>query len=283
MVALPPLLKILPALLVLASPAGSRAQDASPWAEGHRSRVRLLAGGLAGDGALAGIEIALDAGFKTYWRNPGESGLPPSFDWSKSVNVRSVEVLWPAPGRSQDAGGVSYGYSNGVVFPVRVRAAEPDKLVTLALRIDYGVCKDICIPAQADLTLTLWKDVSPAARALIDAALARVPRPQPLGGGGKLAILGVELAADGKGFDVKVRAPKNAQPELFVEGPDTWLLAPAESKEPATPGSATGTFRVDILDRPKQASGPVDLRLTLVAGDLAIETTTRLDATALHR
>ena len=71
-------------------------------------------GGEAGGARLAAVEIALDRGFKTYWRHPGEAGLPPAFDWSGSANLAAVEVLWPAPRRFQDAGGVSYGYEGGV-------------------------------------------------------------------------------------------------------------------------------------------------------------------------
>src|SRR5690349_11425297 len=66
----------------------------STSAQGFHSQVRLLSGGKQGEGWLSGIEIKLDQGFKTYWRNPGESGLPPSFDWSASENVEKVEVQW---------------------------------------------------------------------------------------------------------------------------------------------------------------------------------------------
>jgi DsbC/DsbD-like thiol-disulfide interchange protein len=116
----------LPSALLAAALAlvpAAAAADASPWAAGLRARARLLAGG-EGDGArLAAVEIAPDRGFKTYWRHPGESGLPPAFDWSGSTNLRAIEVLWPAPHRFEDAGGVSYGYDGGVVLPLRVRAS----------------------------------------------------------------------------------------------------------------------------------------------------------------
>ena len=72
-------------------------QDSQGWVQGLHSRARLLSGDRKGGEWLAGIEIALDPGFKTYWRNPGESGLPPRFDWSGSENVKSVDIRWPAP------------------------------------------------------------------------------------------------------------------------------------------------------------------------------------------
>ena len=99
---------------------------------------------------LAGIQIELDAGFKTYWRSPGEAGLPPAFDWARSVNVGGVEVLWPAPSRFEDAGrrrlrlwGAASCSPSGSARQIRQsRSRSP-------LKLDYGVCKDICIPAGA--------------------------------------------------------------------------------------------------------------------------------------
>jgi DsbC/DsbD-like thiol-disulfide interchange protein len=271
-------------LIALLAVAGeTSAQDASAWVDGHRSRVRLVAAGRE----LAGVEIALDPGFKTYWRHPGEAGLPPTFDWSKSTNAAEIEVLWPAPARSEDLGGVSYGYAGGVVFPVRVRPREAGKPVRLALAIHYGVCKDICIPVDAALSLLLPK-VATAHRPLVEDALARVPRRQPLGAGADLAILAVEpLAPHGKGsVSVRVRAPSDASPELFVEAPDGWFVAPRHPLErSARPGSppGSGRFVVEVLERPREATGPVEFRLTLVAGGRAIESTATLDAARLER
>ncbi len=234
---------------------------------------------------MAGVQIELDPGFKTYWRSPGEAGLPPAFDWSRSANVESVEVLWPAPARFEDPGGIIYGYKGNVLFPVRVRPLDPAKPVSLALKLDYGVCKDICIPAQAELSLRLPKSAAPALRSAIDAALARVPRPQPLRAEGELAVIAAEpTSVDGQPrLSVSVRAPAGSSPSLFVEPPENWfMLAPAKPTA-SEGGTGTRTFLVEVLERPADASGPVDLRLTLVAGDRSIETTTSLDAARLGR
>lgn len=283
---MPPLSRLItfvPVLALLGPSQAGYAQEASPWTEGHRSRVRLVAGGADGGGQVAGVEIALDPGFKTYWRNPGEAGLPPAFDWSKSTNVGAIEVLWPAPSRSEDGGGVSYGYQGQVLFPVRIRAQDPAKPVSLALKIDYGVCKDICIPAQAELSLNLPAKASASTPSAIEAALARVPTPQPLNADAELAVLGVEPATSaGKpGLAVTVRTPPDSKPNLFVEGPDSWFLLAAPQATAADAGGKA--FLVDVLERPRDAAGPIDLRFTLVAGDKAVETTTSLDAARLGR
>ncbi len=101
----------LPAALCLAgailasSAAALRAQDASPWQEDSHSAVRLLAGSRSGAVLLGGIAFKLQPGWKTYWRTPGDSGVPPRFDFSKSDNVEAVTILWPAPMKFDDGAG----------------------------------------------------------------------------------------------------------------------------------------------------------------------------------
>ena len=81
----------------------------------------------------AGVEIRLDAGWKTYWRDPGDSGVPPTFDFSGSDNVKSVTVQWPAPERFPDgAGGNSIGYVGRVILPLRMVAKGRDKTFVAA-------------------------------------------------------------------------------------------------------------------------------------------------------
>jgi DsbC/DsbD-like thiol-disulfide interchange protein len=253
------------------------AQPAKPSAstQGFHSRARLIAGGEMGEHWLAGIEISLDQGFKTYWRNPGDSGLPPRFDWSGSENVASTEVRWPAPKRHVDAAGVAYVYGKQAVLPVLVKAKDPGKPVKLVLALDYGVCKDICIPAHADLTLDLTGAVSE--RKAIEAALAKVPLLQPLGDQADLSVVSVTpLAQDKPAFAVTIRAPSGTKPALFPEGPENWFLS---ASHPAD----GDRFTITVEEKPRDASGPVPLRLTLVAGDRAIETEVSLDASGQPR
>ena len=259
--------------------SSARAQVSSPWSQGHQSRARLVAGGPDGPAHLAGVEIGLTPGYKTYWRMPGESGLPPVFDWSKAINVAAIDVLWPAPAWFEDAGGVSYGYKKGVLLPVRVTPRDPGRPVELALTLTYGVCKDICIPAQADLRLTISDKADDAQRAAIHSALRRVPARQPLGAGQDVAIkaVGPDRADRQQGLDVEIRAPAGSEPRLFVEGPDGWYPAASGPMRPKPAQPGAGTFAVRIYERPSEASGPVPLRLTLVAGDRAVETEVSLD------
>jgi DsbC/DsbD-like thiol-disulfide interchange protein len=114
------------------------AADASAWDGDARSGIRLIGGAETTDGGSrllrAGLEIRLSPGWKTYWRYPGDSGVPPNFDFGKSENVKSVNVLWPAPQRLADSEGVTIGYKTGVVFPLKVVPQDPDKPVILRAR-----------------------------------------------------------------------------------------------------------------------------------------------------
>lgn len=276
-------------IVVLALSSGPlAAQEASSWAQDHRSRARLIDGGPGGAPGerLAGIEIELERGFKTYWRHPGESGLPPAFDWSGSDNAADIEVLWPAPERFEDAGGVSFGYVGGVTLPVRFNAGNEARPVRLALKLDYGVCKDICIPAQATLGLTSTVSKSSAHARRIDGALARVPKAQALGAPGDLSIVAIEpRSRDGKSVvAASARIPPDVEASLFVEAPDGWFLLPRPVPEAANSAKdGARVFLVDILERPREPSDRLELRLTLVAGERAIETVGTLDTARLPR
>jgi len=156
--------------------AASLAADSfsTDWARAAKSQARLIAGG----GGLAGFEISLDPGAITYWRDPGDAGLPPTLDFSASDNVASVEPLFPAPKRIHEAdGGEAFGYDRGVVLPLRVAPRDPAKPATLRLKADFAVCEKVCLPARAHLELSLPSAPPSPYASAIEAALSAVPRP----------------------------------------------------------------------------------------------------------
>src|SRR5262252_7728910 len=123
---------VAPLIVIFALPAGAWAADASPWDGDAHATIRLVAGSRANDATLrAGIEIKLAPGWKTYWRYPGDSGVPPRFDFTSSQNVRSVEIAWPAPRRFSDDSGVTIGYTDNVVFPLSIVPKDDRKPVLL--------------------------------------------------------------------------------------------------------------------------------------------------------
>jgi len=263
-----------------ASPA--RAQDASPWQREAHAATRLLAGASLKSGNVtalrAGIEIRLDSGWRTYWRYPGDSGAPPSFDFAGSQNVQSAEVKFPAPERFPDGGGGnSIGYAGDVILPLRVIPADPTRPVTLHVKISYEACGSLCVPAKAVFDAVLTGQG--ADETALEKAEQRVPKHAALGAGGALAILSVhrEPGAVYERVTVEVAAPPGAPVELFAEGPTPeWALPLPEPVGPVQGPTRQFRFDLDGLPPGAQAKGAT-LTLTAVSGEDAIEVPHHLD------
>ena len=247
-----------------------RAEDASAWQRDTHSAIRLLAGSRSGAVLLGGIAIQLQPGWKTYWRTPGDSGVPPRFDFSKSDNVEAVTVLWPAPMKFDDgAGGFSLGYKKLVVLPLRIAVKNTDKPVTLRADISYAVCDKLCVPVDARAELAFASVASTEDGNLSD-ALNAVPKPATVGDPNPLTIRDVKR--DGKAnVLVDVSAPDGKDVSLFVEGPTPdWALPVPKLIEGGPAGVKRFVFELDGLPTGASADGAA-LKLTLVSGDKAYE------------
>lgn len=176
----PAILAIVLALAAVGGPACAASSDApkasaddfaSPPARSAASSARLLSGGPQVRGPYrAGVEIELDPGTITYWRSPGEAGAPPAFDFSASVNVATVDVVYPAPKRIEEQGVFVAGYDSRVIFPLKVTPRDPAAPVRLSLSLNYSACGKICLPARAALSLVLPRaGLSPYAPAIAEA------------------------------------------------------------------------------------------------------------------
>lgn len=246
------------------------AQDSSPWQRDDHSAVRLLAGSRSGAVLLGGIAFQLQPGWKTYWRTPGDSGVPPRFDFSKSENVEVVTVLWPAPMKFDDgAGGTALGYKTQIVLPLRIVARNADKPVKLRAEISYAVCEKLCIPVEARVELAFTSVASTEDSALF-AALDTVPKPANVGDSNPLTIR--DVRRDGKSSVlVDVVAPDTREVSLFVEGPTPdWALPVPKLLEGGPPGVKRFGFELDGLPPGAKPEGAA-LKLTLVGGDRAYE------------
>jgi DsbC/DsbD-like thiol-disulfide interchange protein len=262
-------------LAALAFPE-ARAEDASAWQKDGHSAVRLLAGSRSGAVLLGGIAFQLQAGWKTYWRTPGDSGVPPRFDFSKSENIEAVTVLWPAPTKFDDgAGGHSLGYHNQIVLPLRIVAKNPDKPVTLRADINYAVCEKICIPVDATAELSINSVASTEDSALF-AALDTVPKPANIGDPNPLTIRDVKREGKSKVL-VDVVTPDAKAVNLFVEGPTPdWSLPIPTLLDSGPPGVKRFAFELDGLPPGANPEGAA-LKFTLVSGDRSYEFNTNLE------
>jgi DsbC/DsbD-like thiol-disulfide interchange protein len=236
-------------LLLSGSAAWSEAGPvASDWVRGMNNAVRLIAGHASRDGQAglyAGVDVSMPGGWKTYWRTPGDAGgVPPDFDWKASDNLASATVLYPAPYRIHDKAGDVVGYENAVLFPVLLTPIDPAKPITLNGKVQYGICKDICIPAEAELQLTIPPDIGSSPE--LTEILTRVPSVHVHPG------IDPSLAAwhldqnTGKPklvLDVASADPKSA--DAFVEGPGG-IYVPLPKRR--TDQFDSAVFEVDLTD-----------------------------------
>ncbi|KAA2314590.1 hypothetical protein DL237_07375 [Pseudooceanicola sediminis] len=137
--------------------------------------AKVLPGWRDADGYhMAGLELTLAPGWKTYWRAPGSAGIPPSFNWSGSTNLAGVEVIWPRPHVFDLDGLRSIGYKDRVVLPLRVTPQDGAAPVVLKGDIQLGICETVCVPLDVRVTADLAANQTRRAPA-IAAALAGRP------------------------------------------------------------------------------------------------------------
>ncbi|MGB0959220.1 MAG: protein-disulfide reductase DsbD domain-containing protein [Halocynthiibacter sp.] len=118
--------------------------------------LRLLEGHRQADGThLAAIHIQLEPNWKTYWRAPGEGGFPPQFDWSKSKNLKAVQIHWPAPKAYTQNGVTTIGYIDELILPITFTPKDKSAPISLKSKIDFGTCRDICVPQTANVSAKL--------------------------------------------------------------------------------------------------------------------------------
>lgn len=159
-------------LAVLPVHAGETAwQEVAPGVS-----VRLISSGeVKPDGtALIGLEIDMPSDTKTYWRVPGDTGLPMNLDFSGSQGVIGHKVVWPYPVRDQKGAYLDYVYYGPTVLPIELSLDNPDGVAVVSAML--GICSDICIPAQARFDLDLRDDTVDRSNGLrLRQALAEAP------------------------------------------------------------------------------------------------------------
>lgn len=209
------------ALIALALPGPAASQYLSDVGEVIEAHV-LPGWTTQGGTRMSGLRLSMAPGWKTYWRAPGDSGIPPQFDWSGSQNLAGVTVYWPRPEVHRINGMRSIGYSGEVVLPLEIAARQPGQPVQLKARIALGVCEDICIPISLDITATL--SGAGAADGAIQGALNSQPRRQSL-----QITCRVTPIRDGMALEARLSMPRMGVGETVVIEPSDsriWVSEP---------------------------------------------------------
>jgi len=185
----------------------------------------LIEGWQQADGTrMSAIQITMAQGWHTYWRAPGDAGIPPHFEWRGSDNLKDVSVNWPTPEVFSQNGMRSVGYSNQVILPLTVTAKRNNQPVHLNVTMEIGVCLDICVPQTLTLEGTLQThNTSPTPA--IAAALAERPF-TAAEAGARAATCTLRPSEDGLHITAQLNLPPTGGAEhVVIEAgrPDVWV------------------------------------------------------------
>lgn len=232
--------------------------------------AQLVAGsGHGGVERTAALVMKVKPGWKTYWRQPGEAGVPPQFDWSGSENLASLEVGWPAPEVFDSFGYQTLGYGGRVVLPITLKAERADAPISLALNARLGVCKDICVFEEIDLHTSLPAKGSSIHDGVIASGFDAMPMgPEEAG----VALMACRIAGAGSERAVSARFSMPAGssvPYIVAEGPDaSWFEPASVAAGKADEITFEAVLRLPAEDAWVDRSG---IRFTLLGEGLAAE------------
>ncbi|MEM6341541.1 MAG: protein-disulfide reductase DsbD domain-containing protein [Pseudomonadota bacterium] len=232
--------------------------------------AELLAGWEQADGSrMTGLRLSLDPGWKTYWRTPGDAGIPPEFDWSGSKNVESIAIRWPTPKVFDQNGMRSIGYSQNVVIPFEIMPKRPGKPVHLKARMSLGVCADVCMPHSLRFE-GLLDQTGARPTPAIAAALAAAPYSEAEAGVTS-ARCTLRPTQDGLSIEAHVDLPHAGGSEVVVIEPgrrDLWVSEARTQRQGGTLIAASemihqngGTFSIDRSD----------VRITVIGAQYAVD------------
>lgn len=258
------MIRSLALLALFAAPAAAFTQD-------DLLRAELLTGWRNADGRhMAALSITLAPGWKTYWRSPGEAGIPPVLDFAGSGNLREIRLHWPSPVLFDVNGYQTIGYHDRLVLPIEVTPQQAGHPVDLRLNVDMGVCRDICVPAHLDLTALL--PVTGTADPAIRAALRAGPAP---GRDAGLTRIECDVAPikDGLAMTTRITMPPLGPAEAVVIEPADGSIWVSQSDISRTGGTLTA-----LTDLVPQAGAPFALdrstvRVTVVSDAGSVEVT----------
>jgi len=217
---------------------------------------------------MAALRIRLAPGWKTYWRAPGDAGIPPRFDWRGSRNIGAVAFHWPVPKVFDQNGMRSVGYANELILPMELTPRRPGGPIAVRAEVEIGVCEEVCIPMSARIAADLPEAGGSDRR--IRAAMAR--RPLSAGEARVTAVAcRVQPIADGLRLTAEIRMPRLGSDEIAVfELPDQTIWV---SEAVATRQGPALTATAEMVP-PGNAPfflNRQDVRITVLAGGRAVD------------
>jgi len=258
---------LLLAALLATSPAVAETVDVAGVTTAD---IDILPGWQNADGThTAAIRVRLQPGWKTYWRAPGSGGIPPSFDWQGSRNLRSVNILWPTPRVFDQNGLNSIGYVTEVTLPLILSRTDPsDPVINLNAEMQLGICHDICVPVEVNLRADLSGSTTR------DPAITRAIESQPVSGrarGLTSATCTVEPIADGLRVTARLALPQGNARELAVFELADQSIWVSEATTTRQKGTLTATADLVPANASPFLLNRSDLRITVLGRSPAVE------------
>lgn len=217
---------------------------------------------------MAALEITLKPGWVTYWRAPGDAGIPPTFAFTGSDTIRSITPYWPTPEVFGSNGMRSIGYFDRVVVPLAIDLATAGTEVAIQGQMIIGVCEEICIPVT--LSFDAMLPITGAPDKTISAALADRPVPQHTANVGGV-ICTLDPISDGLRLTTQINLPATGASEHVVvetSDPNVWV-----SEAQSTRDGAVLNATVDMVHPSGQpfAFDRSGVRITVLGSDLAVD------------
>lgn len=232
--------------------------------------VRVLPGWQQRDGSfVVGLAMDLAPGWKTYWRAPGDAGIPPRVDWAGSRNIGALQMMWPTPHVMDQNGMTSIGYHTDLVVPVVLRARSEGSAMTIRGTMHLGVCREICVPAKVK-----FEAVLPAGKGQRDAAIVAALVDQPLSAkdaGLRKLRCRVAPTADGLRLRAEITMPSAGGTEHAVvetDNPSIWVAEARSHRKGKTLVAETEMVHVDGKPFALNRAG---VRITVLGRDHAVD------------
>ena len=180
---------------------------------------------------MAAMDLALAPGWKTYCRSPGDAGIPPSFDWSGSENVKSVRIHWPTPTVFETNGMQTIGYHDRLLLPIEVTPIDLSLPVRLAVTVDLGVCDEICLPANLALSADLLPPGAPDERIQMALTMQAIPAGEA---GVTQVSCSIDPIKDGLRLTARMQLPDPGNSEVVAfetADPAVWVAEAVTQRE----------------------------------------------------
>lgn len=217
---------------------------------------------------MAGIRLTLAPGWKTYWRAPGDAGIPPQFSWHGSENVAGATFHWPTPEVIDQNDLQAIGYRDGVVLPVEIVPTVPGQPITLSGEVVIGVCEEVCVP----VTLPFRAELPPdgGRDGAITAALLNQPIP---GNDAGVRATTCTMQPSGQGLQLTATVTMPA-----MGGAETVVIETTDPQVWVSPSDVTrtGDSLQAIVDMVHVSAGSFaidrsDVRITVLGADAAVD------------